>query len=77
MANSCLELLNNVKSRCLFGGNIRDALGPSEQMSTSRKQKCYLARTNLTIYKKVVQILGLDVSSNSQRPKPKISFAGV
>jgi hypothetical protein len=81
MANSCLSVLNKVNNKCLVGIDVRDALSDADhelhhQMQNG-KQICYLARTNLTLFKKVVEVLGCDVASSSQKPKTKISFAGV
>ena len=83
MAHSCLSVLNNVDDKFLVGSKIQDSLANLNPISTygssgtSGHPICFLARTNLSLYKKVVQILGCDATSNSQRPKPKISFAGV
>ncbi|XP_057370801.1 F-box DNA helicase 1-like isoform X3 [Daphnia carinata] len=80
MANSCLSVLNNVNDKCLVGINVRDRLNsathPLDMALRSGRQFCFLARTNLTLFKKAVQVLGCDVVGNSQKPKPKIAFAG-
>jgi hypothetical protein len=81
MANSCLAVLNNVSDKCLVGIDVRDALSNADHQLQhhlqNRDQICYLARTNLTLFKKVVEVLGCDLASSSQKPKPKISFPGV
>lgn len=81
MANSCLSVLNNVNDKCLVGINVRDRLNsathPLDVALRSGRQFCFLARTNLTLFKKAVQVLGYDTIGNSQKPKPKIAFAGV
>ncbi|XP_045025569.1 F-box DNA helicase 1 isoform X1 [Daphnia magna] len=80
MANSCLSVLNNVNDKCLVGINVRDRLNsathPLDVALRSGRQFCFLARTNLTLFKKAVQVLGYDTIGNSQTPKPKIAFAG-
>lgn len=81
MANACLSVLNNVNDKCLVGVDVRDALSDAEDKLGHQfhngNQICYLARTNLTLFKKVVEVLGCEFANNSQKPKPKISYAGV
>ena len=83
MAQSCLSTLNRVNNKFLMGTNVQDALGESNpsvrsnaSSLTSKKQICYLARTNLALFQKAVQVVGCD-SSSPQKQKPKISFVGV
>lgn len=81
MANSCLSVLNDVNDKCLVGIDVHDALSDADDQLNHQLENdgqiCYLARTNLTLFKKVVEVLGCEVASSSQKPKPKISFAGV
>ncbi len=83
MAHSCLSTLNNVNDKFLMGAKVQDSLTDLDPIltsggsKTSNHQICFLARTNLTLYQKVVQVLGCDSASNSQKPKLKIAFAGV
>lgn len=72
-----------MNDRYLVGGYVRDSLGSTIKKPASivdvgsQKQMCFLARTNLALFKKAVQVLGCDVSGNSQRQLPRIAFAGV
>jgi hypothetical protein len=79
MANSCLSILNNVNDKCLVGIDVHDALSDANDKLNHQLQNngkiCYLARTNLALFKKVVEVIGCEFGSSSQ--KPKISFAGV
>ena len=82
MANACLRVLNRVHDKFIVGAKIHDALigrDPLRKNIQSGKQICFLARTNLTLLKKAVQVLGCDSPNASQSPSrlPTISFAGV
>ena len=70
-----------MNDRLIMGGKVHDLLGlidsSTTKMNDNGQQICYLARTNLKLFMKTVQVLGCDVKRNSQTPIPKISFVGV
>lgn len=81
MAQACLQVLNNINDRLIMGGKVHDSLGLTDSngvnLNGPDQQVCYLARTNLKLFMKSVQVLGCDVQRSSQKPLPKISFVGV
>lgn len=87
MASSCLSVFKGVTKKNLIGSEIYDSLDRGEVDLTTTfdslngRQICFLARTNLGLFKKVIQIIEiltqLTTSPNKEKSPLRISFAGV
>ena len=78
MANSCLKNFKNLQNRSLVGAKIHDSINSSSPLrfGGDAGQVCILSRTNLSLFQKVVEIIGCHKTEIPTNPL-KIFIVGV